>query len=392
VTTDPSLSRLKSVTDEEAEEALRALAPRLIVTRASEVVLRRVAYLWDQRIPLGAFTLMPGEEGIGKTTVGVRLMADLTQGKLEGEFLGVPRNVMMISPEDGIRDVMAPRFQVAGAAMDRVLIAQGVFHPVSGETDYGVVLPTDLEALSATVRDQEIAMVWIDSLVTTLPDAMKTISYHDVSGALRRLNGFAEREGVAVVAPWHLNKSGGHESASRMMDSRAFRAATRSVLMVVPVESSVGATEGVVALDKANAGPTRVPALRYRLSSGRYQVEEDGDVVEANCSVAEWLGPEDADGRDIIRAAFAPPGRGQPTPAGSWLEEYLEPHGEVERQVIIEAASAVGFSESSIDRAARAMKVIRRPESGRDEKSGHPWRKSYWSLPVESLGDYAPQH
>ena len=257
MTTEPDLSQMKALSDEESEEALEALRPRVSVTRASDVTLRRVTYLWDQRIPLGAFTLMPGEEGIGKTTVGVRLMADLTNGKLEGESMAVPRNVMVISPEDGIADVMVPRFQVAGADMDRVFFADGVRHPASGETDYGVVLPTDLEALSVTVREHEIAMVWIDSLVTTFPADMKTISYHEVSAALRPLNAFAERERIAVVAPWHLNKAGGHGSAARMMDSRAFRTATRSVLMVVPVESSEGATEGVVALDKANAGPTR---------------------------------------------------------------------------------------------------------------------------------------
>ena len=84
---------------------------------------------------------MPGEEGIGKTTLGVRLMADLTNGKLEGESMAVPRNVLVISPEDGIEDVMAPRFQVAGADRDRVFLADGVLHPDSGETNYGVACP-----------------------------------------------------------------------------------------------------------------------------------------------------------------------------------------------------------------------------------------------------------
>jgi hypothetical protein len=383
---------MKDVTDQEAQEALQALRPRLQVTRASDVKLRRVTYLWDQRIPIGAVTLMPGEEGIGKTTVGVRLMADLTNGKLEGAHMAVPRNVMVISPEDGISDVMGPRFKVAGADMDRVLFAHGVFHPASAETDYGVTLPADLEALSVTVREHEIAMVWIDSLVTTFPADMKTISYHEVSAALRPLNAFAEQERMAVVAPWHLNKAGGHGSAARMMDSRAFRTATRSVLMVVPVESCEGATEGVVALDKANAGPTRIPALRYRLRSARYQVEECGAVVEADCAVADWLGPEDADGRDIIRAAFAPPERGRVNPTQEWLREYLEVQGESERQEVIEAArKEEGISESSVSRAARALRVRSREESGQDEGTGRPWRRAHWSLPVGSPNRQRPQ-
>src|SRR3954451_19530785 len=120
---EPSLRSMTDVTDQEAEEARHALRPRLRVTLGSEVRLRRVAYVWDQRIPVGALTLMPGEEGIGKTTVGVRLMADLTNGKLEGEFFGTPRNVLVISPEDGVADVLVPRFREAGADMSRVHVA-----------------------------------------------------------------------------------------------------------------------------------------------------------------------------------------------------------------------------------------------------------------------------
>ena len=45
------------------EEVLSDLAPRLLLTRADEVQARRVKYLWEGRIPNGAMTVMPGEEG-----------------------------------------------------------------------------------------------------------------------------------------------------------------------------------------------------------------------------------------------------------------------------------------------------------------------------------------
>jgi hypothetical protein len=56
-----------------------------------------------------------------------------------------------------------------------------------------------------------------------------------------------------VIARWHLNKSEGNDTALRMMDSRAFRTATRSVLLVVADSENQG--RGIVALDKVNATP-----------------------------------------------------------------------------------------------------------------------------------------
>ena len=96
----------------------------LSVIRADQVVVKRVRYLWEGRIPLGAVTLMPGEEGIGKTTVGVRIIADLTRGTLPGESLGTPRDVVVLSLEDSLEDVYAPRIREAGADMSRVHIVK----------------------------------------------------------------------------------------------------------------------------------------------------------------------------------------------------------------------------------------------------------------------------
>ena len=387
MTSEFSLTSMTEISQQDIEQTGHALRPRLAVTRGTDVTLRRVSYLWDHRIPVGAVTIMPGAEGIGKTTVGVRLMADLTNGKLEGEFLGTARNVLVISPEDGVEDVMAPRFQAADADMNRVFFAHGVERPISDKNTDHVMLPNDVDALTATVQELDIAMIWIDSLVTTLPDGIKTISYREVSAALRPLNRFAEQHRVAIVAPWHLNKGNGHESATRMMDSRAFRTATRSVLMVIPMESQDGSTEGVVALDKANAGPTQVPALRYRLQSAWYEVEEDGVRLDASCAVADWVGPEDGDGRQIIRESFAPPGHNRATPAQEWLSDYLEKNGETERRGILETAAESGesgLSESAVQRAAVALHVQRREESGQNEETGRPWRKTFWSLPERS--------
>ena len=48
--------------------------------------------------------------------------------------------------------------------------------------------------------------MWIDSLVTTLPEEKKSVSYQDVARVLKALGKFAEDAGVTVAAPWHLGR------------------------------------------------------------------------------------------------------------------------------------------------------------------------------------------
>ena len=62
----------------------------MIVTLASQIKPRPVRWLWPDRIPAGALTLLAGREGIGKSLVGVHLAAQLTRGTLPGGRHGKP--------------------------------------------------------------------------------------------------------------------------------------------------------------------------------------------------------------------------------------------------------------------------------------------------------------
>lgn len=361
------------------------LSTLLDVVTASDVTLRRVRYLWDRRIPLGAMTLMPGEEGIGKTTVGVRLIAELTCGTLPGEHHGTPRDVIVLATEDGLEDVFVPRLQEAGADLSRVHIIRASIG-LDGDKRQ-VIVPRDLAYIRLLVRKHDAAMVYIDSLVTTLPDELKSISYKDTAKVLKALGGWAEAERVSVVAPWHLNKTSGSDTALRIMDSRAFRTAVRSMLLIVPdPDAPEGVTQGIVALDKANAGTLNVPALRYRIRSATYTVpevdEQTGEVtdVTASCGVADWIGEVDGDGRQIAREALTPAIERDGSPK-TWLREHLLSEGEASRVDVIAAAREAGFSLDQIKRAARSLGVHSRDVTGRDEKTGRPWRAAVWSLP-----------
>ncbi|MDQ3416522.1 MAG: AAA family ATPase, partial [Actinomycetota bacterium] len=360
----------------------------LDVICAADVELSRVRYLWDRRIPVGAVTVLPGEEGIGKTTVGIRLIADLTRGRLAGEFYGTPRNVLVLAAEDGLGDVFVPRLRQAGADLNRVHIVRARMAVDGSGRD--VIVPRDLDVIGDEVRKHDAALVWIDSLVTTLPDELRAISYKDVARALKTIGTWASDEGVAVAAPWHLNKAQGTDTAVRMMDSRAFRTAVRSVLLIVTdPEAPEGTVGGLVALDKANAGTLAVPALRYHLQPSPYTLEEvdqaTGELheVAASCGVAVWRGEVAGDGREIARAALAPKIEREDGP-DAWLRDYLHGADEIPRADVVAAAELVKISESAVKRAARKIGVHSREETGRDPVSNRPWKRALWTLPEQS--------
>jgi hypothetical protein len=171
-----------------------------------------------------------------------------------------------------------------------------------------------------------------------------------------------------------------------MMDSRAFRTSLRSVLLVVAdPDAEEGENAGLVALDKVNAGPLGVPALRYRIRSASYIVEEadhdTGEITQklGSCGVVDWVGQVDGDGRDLARSFLRPHIEKEESPA-HWLRGYLADAGETAREDVIEAGKKAGFSLTAIKLAAQSIGVISREEKGYDKDTRTPWRWAFWSL------------
>ncbi|KXF51064.1 hypothetical protein AXA44_15460 [Rhodococcus sp. SC4] len=356
----------------------------LEMVRASDIRATHVKYLWKDRIPMRAMTLAPGEEGIGKTTVITRILADITCGTLPGELYGTPRNVIVLAAEDSIDAVVIPRFREAGADMKRVFIIKGGITAGASDDDDperdDVILPADLALLETKVRETNAVVVNVDSLVTSLPDGLNSIAYKATAKILKQINLWADRVNVVVLAPWHINKGQGTDTAIRMMDSRAFRTAVRSMLLVVPdPDAPEGTTQGIVALDKSNVGDIHIPAMRYRIVKAPYTVlDDDGKEITANCGVAEWAGEVNGDGRAIARRALEQSNE-QPGTTKAWLRKYLKDNGRTWREDVVTAAEELGgHSERSISHAAKVLDVIRDEEHGHQD--GHPYRHVYWRL------------
>jgi len=352
----------------------------------------RVRFLWKDYIPLDAATLLPGEEGIGKSTIGAWIKAGVTNGTLPGELYGQRRHVIILAPEDHISNVVVPRLTEAGADMDMITCLSAHVAGDGGQAD--VTLPDDMDKIATICRRRGTALIWVDGFVTTLPERVNSISYKDVATVIKQVGDAAEAiGGVALVAPWHFNKREGGDVALRMMDSRGFRTASRAVLAVVK-----DPTGGVaVALDKANGSSTEIPALQFAIGRAHYTVEEvdsrtgEVQVVPTTCGVADFVGeiPDSTPGREYVRALLKASGGGMSSDDDSnpkrWLWDFLTEREATSRDTailrekIMAAAGEAAFSTRQIQRAAEWIRVSYRDQPKKREGST-PIKNTVWWL------------
>src|SRR5262249_44074013 len=135
----------------------------------SDIVERKLCWLWPGRIPLGKFTLFAGDPGLGKSAATIDIAARVTRGTSwpDGAPNDQPGSVIILSAEDDDEDTIRPRLRVAGANLDKVHILQAVRHAkTDGDTTLDhFSLATDVAALrDAVVSLEDVRLVIIDPI------------------------------------------------------------------------------------------------------------------------------------------------------------------------------------------------------------------------------------
>lgn len=238
----------------------------VLLTPASRYEPEGVEWVWEDRIPVGAVTLIAGIGGLGKSSLAVRLAALLTKGRLSGDRLGKPTTVLYASAEDGWPRVVVPRLMAADANLDRVfdLAVSEVSDPHG--LSMALTLPEDIELLRDAVDQTGASLVVIDPMVAHLSDGIDSHRDHEVRRALGALHQLAVETELAVLGIVHLNKSNARSAMGRISGSVGFYNAARSVLLFTEELSNVGPGDEARLLShpKSNLGPVAT-TLRYRV-------------------------------------------------------------------------------------------------------------------------------
>jgi hypothetical protein len=343
--------------------------------RYSEITPTLTRWVWDARVPLGAMTPFVGTEGLGKTAVGTRLVADLTRGTLPGDHYGQPINVGLITPEDDAAATIRKRLDAAGADVGRVIDMK----MRKGDLERPFSLPDDTDKLAAYIAAQDIGFIWADPLVTLLNARLNSWNAEAIREAMTPLLAVLEEREVTLCGALHTNKNSSTDSRVRSMGSIAWRQLARSYLYVGLDPDDPAGVRGdsrCIAHDKCNLGP-QARTMRFTLQTKPVQVKDQSQPVicaalgeECDVRVPEML--EHEKGTD--------PADSKEAKAETWLERFLA-DGPRDRSTIREACEAAGHSWRTVQRASKEIGV----------KSDRPKgvAGTRWLLPHHSDGEPA---
>lgn len=189
----------------------------------SEIELQEVEWLWYPYIPFGKITIIQGDPGEGKTTLGLRLAAACSNGNgFPGMEERTPISVIYQTAEDGLGDTVKPRLIEAEAN-------ENLIFNISEDTD---VLTLKDERIEAAIKATGAKLMIFDPIQGYVGEDTDINRANEIRTVMRGIARIAEETGCAIVFVGHLNKMKGTNSAYRGLGTIDFRASARSVLLV----------------------------------------------------------------------------------------------------------------------------------------------------------------
>ncbi|GAA2806492.1 AAA family ATPase [Saccharopolyspora taberi] len=364
-------TRRKQQDPDTAETAGAGAGRRVVWRRASEIAVRRRAWLWTGRVPLGETTLLVGHAGVGKSQAAAWLSAQVSRGRLAGELEGRAASVLYVATEDSWEATVAPRLVAAGADMDRVL---AVHTETTVGTDIvagGVSLAVDVPSLRRAAEETGARVIVLDALLSAMTgtDLGKQGA---VRSLLEPLSQLAQDLGLAVVGVAHFRKSTGADPLLAISGSAEFGQVVRSAIGFAR-DPEAGDGSGVLSVIKTNLAPMTTPSLRYVIAPASVPAA-DGQLT----SVGRFrlVGESERGVADLLTdLPVSSEERCESAEARLWLRDFLlEAGGRAEAGVVIRAAEAAGLSRDQVKKAR--IKI-----GARTVKAGFAGGRWEWVLP-----------
>lgn len=337
---------------------LRRDAPRLVTLRARDIPTRAVEWLWEGRIPLGEYSVLVGHPSSGKSTFAAALAAHVSAGiPFPDGTKPAVGDVLFMSAEESAAKALVPRLRVAGAALDRVSIAD--IRLKRGERAELFTLADGTSPIEEALEEMNSPrLIIIDSLTSCTAgiDTFRTDAFGPVLADLAQLS---ERRNVTILCLAHFTKAVSSGAMLRVLGSVAVVALARAVYMLarhpdnvkrslfVPVKNSYAPLGKAIEFSLVSTAAGKLPQIRW----GK-QVEG----LEADSIIAL---------DDVDR-------RRERSDAMELLGEVLSDAEGVLAHEVYTVGAERGLSKTTIWRAARDRRVV-------IEGKG---RAAKWKLPI----------
>lgn len=344
--------------EDRAVRRLREYEDRLEMTRAADVVMTEIDWLWPGWLARGKLHVLAGDGGAGKTTLALSIAATISRGAVWPDGMkAVEGNVLIWSGEDDASDTLVPRLVAAGADLDKVFFVGDVRQ---GGSTRPFDPSADLEMLTTEAqRIGSVALLVVDPVVSAIVgDGHKNT---EVRRSLQPLVDLGRDLRCAVLGISHFSKGGGGaDPLLRVIGSVAFGASARVVLVA---GKKPGSDDRVLARAKSNIGP----------DDGGFSYRVDLSEAPPKASFVSWGEMLDGAARDLLATEQAGSSDGSIESARDWLQTSLA-NGPVAVLELKAQSQGRGLSWRTIERAKQVLGI----RSKKDAADGG-WR---WSLPV----------
>jgi hypothetical protein len=239
-------------------------------------------------------------------------------------------------------------------------------------------LPIDTSLIGQAAEEHGVALLIADPLLSMIDATINDYRATEIRSALEPLVAAADRHNFSVLGLAHFTKNGGTDPLSRVAGSGAFGQLIRALIAFARQEGEDGTPEYIMSLEKNNLGREGLPSHAYTM------VSTDIDTPEGTSHTSRFvLGPESLTSvREVMRSETAGESSTSMGEAVEWLKGWLTDAGgsDVGRDVK-KAARAEGFSDSTIDRARKKLRIKSKQQGfGKD-------RTSHWYLPEAAPQD-----
>jgi hypothetical protein len=343
---------------------------RINSVKASSVERVPVKWLWKNRLACGKLTLLGGDPSMGKSQIGIDIIARITRGKdwCDGDGAAPKGNCIILSAEDASNDTICPRLDAAGADSDRIHIIQSV---LDNGAERSMNLKDDLERLEAKLAEiGNVVLIMIDPITAYLGDKIDSHQTTAVRNILEPLSRFAEKNEICILAITHPPKAMQQKAIQTFTGSLAFVAAARIALLAIEdvEDSDGGPVERRLLLGvKNNLGPLP-DGIGYSIQGATI-----GDGIET-CHI-EWDNdPVDITANEAIRAAKGTTSASKLQEAEDFLNDCLKNGEPVAAETVYAKAEQQGLSTRTLKRAKEKIGII----SQKNGFFGGGWT---WKLP-----------
>jgi hypothetical protein len=361
--TEPQAEFTNEPNGQNEKSPLRALK----TVKMSDVVAEKVEWLWNPFIPLGAFTLIDGEEGIGKSLIALQgIGCAVASGKKIDTSGGVPNfietpasNVLLMSAEESLSFVVKPRLQAVNAPCERFI---AIDEPFTLDSD-------GITRLSMAIATHEPKLVIIDPLFS-YTGKVRLNDDNEIRSVTDPLTRLAEKFGCAIVGIRHINKSKGFGDARNAgLNGVGWRAAARSALLV-GIDKETGKT--AIVQTKTNLSEKSKKAVGYKIDSAQITLTT-GETISA--PKLFWTGESDLTAETMLSAmrSETTEEKSEKGDAISFLRDALA-KGKKPSVAVYREAKKIGISEATLKRAKAALGV-------KSVKHGSGEESWFWEMP-----------